>query len=108
MISAKLMKQTIDVDDAERPRGSANCRHTTPSGHAEALPKNLIAIPHAGFTAAKVQRSHSPISSCVSKSRVSKLGAAQHHNSRQKKERNKRMERCVFLRSYFGDASRLL
>jgi hypothetical protein len=88
------LKQVVDVNNPEQPHGSVNCRCTTLSSRADALPRNLIPGPHAGFTTAKAQRSRSPVSSCTSKSRAGKLGAAQHH--RVIKERKRRMERSIF------------
>jgi hypothetical protein len=76
------MKQTVNVDNPECPRGSANRRRITLSDRAYALPRNLIAIPHAGFTTATVWRSRSPFSSCTSRSRAGKLEVAQHHNKK--------------------------
>jgi hypothetical protein len=67
------------VDDPEHPRGTVNHRCTPPSGRTDTLPRNLIVIPRAGFTTATVWRSRSPFSSCT-RSRASKLEAAQHHS----------------------------
>jgi hypothetical protein len=85
------MKQTIDVDDPEHPRGSVNHRRTTLSGRTNALPGNLIAVPHVGFTMAMVWRPCSPFSSCTSWSRADKLEATQHHSrnvTRREQEKN--------------------
>jgi hypothetical protein len=56
------MKQSVNVDDPECPRGSTNCSHTTLSGHVDVLPRNLIAVPRVGFMMAMVQRFRSPFS----------------------------------------------
>jgi hypothetical protein len=65
---------------SEYPRGSANHRHTTSSGRADALFRNLIVIPRADFTMTMVRRSRSPVSSCTKRSSAGKVEAAQHHN----------------------------
>jgi hypothetical protein len=80
------MKQSVDVDDLEYPRGSANGRRTALSGRTDALPRNFIDVPRAGFRTTKVRRYRSPVSLCTSRSRDGKLKAA-HHHSRVEKER---------------------
>jgi hypothetical protein len=66
-----------------------NHRRTTPSDRADALPRNLIAVPLAGFTTIMVQRSRSPVSSCTTRSRDYKLKATQHHSRVDKRKRGK-------------------
>jgi hypothetical protein len=108
MISIKLMKQAIGVDNPERPRGSVNCRCTASSGRANALPRNLITVPRAGFTTAKVQRSRSPVSSCTSRSRASKLGTTQHHSRVVKEREEEENGEKDFIVCYSGDPPSLL
>jgi hypothetical protein len=91
------MKQTVDADDPKHPRGNANRSRTTLSGHADALPINLIVVPRADFTTAMVRRSRSPFSLCTSRSKADKLEAARHHREASQGGRKKRMERRFFL-----------
>jgi hypothetical protein len=95
------MKQAIDADNHERPRSSMNCRCTALNGHPNALSRNLIVVPRAGFTMAKVRRFRSPCFSCMSRSRVGKFGAAQHHNrvikEREEEENGEKYFSCVIL-----------
>jgi hypothetical protein len=44
------------------------------------LPRNLIVIPHAGFTMAKAWKSQSPFS-FMSRSRAGELLEAKHHST---------------------------
>jgi hypothetical protein len=73
-----------------------------------ALPRNLIVIPRAGLTIAKVWRSWSPISLCTSTSRAGKLGAAQHHSRVVKERKEEENGEKYFLMCYFGDPPSLL
>jgi hypothetical protein len=102
------MMQTIDVDDLDHPHCSVNHRRTAPSGRVDALPRNLIVIPRAGFMTAKVQRSRSPISSCTTSSRASKLLASQNHNKLSKEREEEETGEKYFLMTYSGDPLSLL
>jgi hypothetical protein len=100
MISANQMKQTVDVNDPESPRGSVNHSQTTLRSRADALPRNLIVVPCVGFTTAIVQRSRSSFSLCTSRSRADKLEVDQHHNrsiTRREEEKNEEKNFLVFL-----------
>jgi hypothetical protein len=87
------MKQTVNIDDYECPRESVNRSRTTPSDHTDALHRNLIVVPHAGFTTATVQRFHSPFSSSTLRSRAGKLEATQHHRNITRREEEKNQEK---------------
>jgi hypothetical protein len=96
------MKQTVDVDDLEHPRGSTNRSRTTSSGRADALHRNHIVVPCVGFTTAMVQRSCSPFSSCTSRSRASELEVAQHHSRSVTKEGGRKELREVFSGVFYS------
>ena len=57
---------SADCSSAERSR-------TGSSGRAVALPRNLIAVPRAGFTTARVRRYRSPFSSVHAKGRAGEI-----------------------------------
>ena len=63
-----LMKRrcSADCSSAERSRSVS-------SGRAVALPRNLIAVPRAGFTTARVRRYRSPFSSVHAKGRAGEI-----------------------------------
>jgi hypothetical protein len=99
------MKQTVDVDDLKRPRGSTNHRRTTPSGRVDALARNLIVVHRAVFTMATVQRSCSSFSSCTSRSRAGKLEVAQHHNRKvtmREEEKNGEKDFLVLFWAFYN------
>ena len=57
---------SADCSSAERSRSVS-------SGRAVALPRNLIAVPRAGFTTARVRRYHSPFSLVHAKGRAGEI-----------------------------------
>jgi len=57
-----LVKRRCSVDCS-----SAESSRTGSSGRAVALPRNLIVVPRAGFTTARVQKYRSPFSSVHAK-----------------------------------------
>jgi hypothetical protein len=57
---------------------------------------------------AKVQMSRSPVSSCTSKSRAGKLGAAQYHSRVIKEREEEENEEKYFLVCYSGGSPCLL
>jgi hypothetical protein len=57
---------SVDCSSAERSR-------TVSSGHAVVLPRNLIAVPRAGFTTARVRRYRSPFSTVHAKGRAGEI-----------------------------------
>jgi hypothetical protein len=63
-----LMKRrcSADCSSAERSRSVS-------SGRAVALPRNLIAVPRAGFTTTRVRRYRSPFSSVHAKGRAGEI-----------------------------------
>ena len=57
---------SADCSSAERSRSAS-------SGRAVALPRNLIAVPRAGFMTARVRRYRSPFSSVHAKGRAGEI-----------------------------------
>ena len=77
-----LMLNSITLTDQRsvlmKRRCSADCNsversRTASSDRAAALPRNLIAVPPAGFTTARVRRYRSPFSSVHAKGRVGEI-----------------------------------
>ena len=59
-------RYSAECSSAERSRSVSN-------GHAVALPRNLIAVPRAGFTTARVRRYRSPFSSVHAKGEAGEI-----------------------------------
>ena len=57
---------SAECSNAERSRSAS-------SGRAVALPRNLIAVPRAGFTTARVRKYRSPFSSVHAKGRAGEI-----------------------------------
>ena len=62
-------------------RYCAECSRSGTSGHAVALPKNLIVVPRADFTTATAQRYRSLFSSVHAKEKSRQEPAAQHNST---------------------------
>ena len=86
-----LVKRRCNADCS-----SAECSRTGSSGRAVALPRNLIAVPRAGFTTARVRRYRSPFSSVHAKGRAGEIQQLD-DTAQQEVEKWQGIQRVTFL-----------
>ena len=85
-----LMKRRCSADCS-----SAEHSRTVSSGRAVALPRNLIVVPCAGFTTARVRRYRSPFSSVHTKGRAGEIQQINDIAQQEMKKWQRKLERAT-------------